>query len=150
MAYLFKIKLDGSSKPPIWRKVKIDEAASFLKLHLAIQTVFSWQNAHLFQFSPKGWGSTPRLQENFEDGNDWGEAPFSDPGTWPDGERYDAAKIQLDRYFEAPKQKMMYIYDFGDDWRHTVELVEVTDEKIPRPICLAGKGRAPVEDCGGI
>lgn len=150
MAFVFKIKLEGSSKPPIWRKVKVNGSLTFLELHWVIQGVFNWENAHLFQFSPKGWGSVPRLQENFEGEADWGEGPFSEPDSWPYGERYDASKIKLEDYFHSLKQKMVYIYDFGDDWKHTIELVEVTDEKLVHPICLAGKAQAPVEDCGGI
>ncbi|MCG2462955.1 plasmid pRiA4b ORF-3 family protein [Flavobacteriaceae bacterium F89] len=150
MAFIFKIKLDGSSKPPIWRKVKVSESFTFLELHCVIQGVFNWENIHLFQFSPQGWGSVPRLQENFESESDWDEAPFSDPETWPYGERYDSSKIKLEEYWHSLKQKMVYIYDFGDDWRHIVELVEVTDEKILNPFCMGGKAQAPVEDCGGI
>ncbi len=150
MAYIFKIKLDGSTKPPIWRKVKVNESLTFLELHWVIQGVFGWQNAHMFEFSPNGWGSTPRLQQNFEGEVLWDEAPFSDPNTWPDGERYDAAGIKLEDYFDSPKQGIVYIYDFGDDWRHIVELVQITDEKILQPVCLGGNGKAPVDDCGGI
>ncbi len=148
MAYIFKVKLDGSSKPPIWRKIKLNGSHTFLELHFVIQGVFNWYNAHLFQFSPKGWGSTPRLEE--DDGADWRDEPFSDFDTWPYGELYDGAKIKLEDYFHSLKQKMVYIYDFGDDWAHTVELVEINDEKVLAPQCLAGKGQAPMEDCGGM
>lgn len=149
MAYIFKIKLEGSSKPPIWRKVKVNGSLTFLELHLVIQGVFNWYNAHLFQFSPKGWGSVPRLCEDLGR-DDWDEERFSGPDTWPYGERYDASLIKLEDYFQSLKQKMVYIYDFGDDWKHTVELVEINDEKLVHPICLGGKAQAPVEDCGGI
>ncbi|MEZ4968874.1 MAG: plasmid pRiA4b ORF-3 family protein [Flavobacteriaceae bacterium] len=150
MAFTFKIKLEGSTKPPIWRSLKMDGAHTFLDLHLAIQGVFNWENTHLFQFSPTGWGSTPRLSENFKD-DDWDhEVPFSKPNTWPFGERYDAAAIKLEDFFHTPKQKMVYIYDFGDDWKHSVTLTEITAEKLLAPQCLGGKGKAPVDDCGGI
>src|SRR5690606_8523144 len=149
MLFTFKIKLEGSSKPPIWRTLKMDGSHTFSELHLGIQAIFNWQNTHLFQFSPKGWGSTPRLSENFNE-DDWDEVPFSDLDTWPYGDRYDAAKIKLMDYFHSPKQKIVYIYDFGDDWKHSVTLIEITDEKLLTPQCVAGKGTAPIEDCGGI
>lgn len=150
MALIFKIELEGSAKPPIWRILKLDEAHTFLDLHLAIQGAFNWENIHLFQFSPTGWGSMPRLQENFEGEADWDEAPFADPDTWPFGERYDAAKIKLEDFFHTPRQKIIYIYDFGDDWKHSITLVEITDEKLLVPQCMGGKGKAPIDDCGGI
>lgn len=150
MAYIFKIKLEGSSKPPIWRKVKLNENLTFLDLHLVIQGVFNWDNTHLFRFSPRGWGSTPCLQQKLDDEDNWYEEPFSKPNTWPYGELYDASKIKLKDYYKKLKQKIIYIYDFGDDWKHSIELVEITNETILTPICLAGKGAAPIEDCGGI
>ena len=149
MAYIFKIKLEGSSKPLIWRKVKVNESLTFLELHWVIQGVFGWHNSHLHEFSPGGRGGTPILQEDHGI-EDWDGPPFSDPRTWPDGERYDGGKIQLKDYFHSPKQKIVYVYDFGDDWQHTVELVEITDEKILQPVCIAGKGNTPMEDSGGI
>jgi len=99
--------------------------------------------------SPTGWGSTPRLSENFYE-DDWDEIPFYDAGTWPYGDRYDAAEIKLKDFFHSPKQKMVYIYDFRDDWKHSITLIEITGEKLLMPECLGGKSAAPVDDCGGI
>ncbi|MDT7829266.1 plasmid pRiA4b ORF-3 family protein [Pricia sp. S334] len=149
MAYVFKIKLKGSSQPPIWRKIKIHESATFLELHWVIQKTFGWHNSHLHQFSPGGWTGTPILQEDL--GIEYfDQEPFSDSETWPHGEYYHCAKIKLNQYFHSPKQMITYIYDFGDDWEHTIELIEITDDKILRPVCLTGKGRTPMEDCGGM
>lgn len=147
MAFIFKIKLDGSSKPPIWRKIKINELASFYDLHIAIQKAMGWYNEHLYQFSPKGWGTFPTLSDAYED--DW-TGPMMKPQNWPHGEKFEASKIRLNQYFNALNQKIVYIYDFGDDWQHTIELLEITQDKTIKPVCLAGKGTCPPEDCGGI
>ena len=47
-------------------------------------------------------------------------------------------------------EKFVYVYDFGDSWVHdiTVENIDQDDE-LDCPICLAGKGACPPEDCGG-
>ncbi len=47
-------------------------------------------------------------------------------------------------------EKFVYVYDFGDSWVHdiTVENIDQDDE-LDYPICLAGKGACPLEDCGG-
>jgi hypothetical protein len=149
MTFIFKIKIDGSQKPPIWRKVKVNDNLSFDDFHTVIQILFGWQNAHLYRFSPKGWGSIPEISQDYED--DFGmDEPLSPPNTFPYGERYDAKKIMLNDYFKAEKQKITYTYDFGDDWSHTVELIEITDETILYPVCTAGKGSDLEEDCGGI
>lgn len=149
MAFVFKIKVEGSSKPPIWRKVKVNESLTFDEFHLVIQILFGWSNAHMYQFSPKGYGSSPNIRYNYKDDNeDWYE--FSMPSDFPDEGFYDAEKIELKHYFETPKQKIIYIYDFGDSWELTIELTEITNDTIIYPVCTSGKGSDLTEDCGGI
>ncbi|MHC4635987.1 MAG: plasmid pRiA4b ORF-3 family protein [Planctomycetota bacterium] len=43
------------------------------------------------------------------------------------------------------------VYDFGDDWRHEIEVEKVLEPEAGAgyPICLAGELACPVEDCGG-
>ena len=149
MALIFKIKIKGSSNPPIWRKIKIDESVSFDELYIAIQVAFGWDNDHMYQFSPKGYGSKPALK--YEYGDDFDDMhPFSNPSSFPHGEYYNAELIKLKGYFKNVKQKMIYIYDFGDDWEHIIELVEITDERSLFPVCISGKGSNLMEDSGGI
>ena len=78
------------------------------------------------------------------------ETPLSPADTFPYGERYDAEEIKLSDYFAAPKEKITYIYDFGDNWEHIVELVEISHEAVICPTCTGGKGSNLAEDCGGI
>ena len=42
--------------------------------------------------------------------------------------------------------------DFGDDWAHDILLEKVLPETPENtyPCCMAGKGRRPPEDCGGV
>ena len=48
-------------------------------------------------------------------------------------------------------QSFLYIYDFGDEWRHTItfEGVERRQVGLDYPVCLAGARACPPEDCGG-
>ncbi|MPZ83337.1 MAG: hypothetical protein GEV28_24265 [Actinophytocola sp.] len=43
-----------------------------------------------------------------------------------------------------------YLYDFGDSWRHTVEVEKIHDAEtdVTYPRCVAGKGTRPGEDGG--
>ena len=45
----------------------------------------------------------------------------------------------------------MYVYDFGDDWRHEVTVEEIRDGSAEEmlPTCIAGERACPPEDCGG-
>jgi Plasmid pRiA4b ORF-3-like protein len=139
MSFQFKIQLKNVTGPPVWRRLLVPENFTFHKMHTLIQTSFGWQNCHLFQFSPKGYGSQPLIG-----------IPFEDDGFLFEGEeQLDAAKIKLKEIFTAPRQTYSYIYDFGDDWHHQLLLEKITDDKLRYADCLAGKGACPPEDCGG-
>jgi len=47
-------------------------------------------------------------------------------------------------------QTFTYIYDFGDDWTHKIQVEAIIDQKAIRAELLAGKGACPPEDCGGV
>ena len=138
MAYQLKVSLDGSSKPPIWRKLLVPDNFTFMDLHESIQAAMGWENAHLFSFSHPG---------PFGEGDQIG-IPFEDD--WMDMEVLDARTIKLREHLHKPKQKMHYEYDFGDGWQHTIMVEDITDDKLLAPQCLKGKGACPPEDCGGI
>ncbi|MBN1181318.1 MAG: plasmid pRiA4b ORF-3 family protein [Bacteroidales bacterium] len=143
MTYQFKIQIDNITKPPVWRKVILPATLTFWDFHIAIQVVFGWENEHLFQFSPKGYGSSPRIELTPEDGQD-DFLGFLDPG-----DALDAEDITLAEIFTKEGQKFTYIYDFGDDWKHSITLEKITDNTILYPNCIDGKGNCPPEDCGG-
>jgi hypothetical protein len=48
-------------------------------------------------------------------------------------------------------EKMRWDYDFGDGWEHNVLVEKITpaDPEVEYPVCLAGRGACPPEDCGG-
>ena len=58
-------------------------------------------------------------------------------------------KIKIDEYL-LEKQKIIYIYDFGDDWKHEILLEEVLgDYKNKYAQVVTYRGNCPPEDCGG-
>jgi len=60
-----------------------------------------------------------------------------------------AFRIKLASIFNTEGQKYTYIYDFGDDWIHSIKLEKIIPGKAVKAICIAGKGACPPEDCGG-
>jgi hypothetical protein len=134
MHFVFKITLENTFDPPVWRRVSVPVNFSFHKLHLVIQASFGWYNCHLYQFSEKGYGSgysiaVPSVDDFMPVRN--------------------SAKIKLGAIFTTPKQKYKYIYDFGDDWIHKIVLEKTTNEESLKAILIKGKGACPPEDCGG-
>ena len=135
MIYQFKIQLKNVTKPPVWRQIQVSEKFTFHDLHQLIQLVFGWEDYHAYQFCPKGYGSNPVIAIPLED--DW-EKP-----------EMNALKTKLNKVFTAEKQSFTYIYDFGDDWAHQIVLEKILPGDIKSPVCMAGKGTCPPEDCGG-
>ena len=47
--------------------------------------------------------------------------------------------------------KAEYIYDYGDDWQHSIQLEKIIERKenVIYPICTGGARACPPEDCGG-
>ncbi|WP_168354558.1 DUF3843 family protein [Palleniella muris] len=138
MAYQLKIKLLNVSKPPVWRRILIPADYTFDQLHLAIQEVMGWENAHLYQFKDKIYDGTFKIGTLQEDDFLGVNENIIDSG-----------KTKIKDYIHEKRKKLKYTYDFGDDWHHDVELEETRNENLLFPLCLAGKGACPPEDCGG-
>lgn len=136
MAIQFKIQLRGITKPPVWRRVIVPETLTFDGFHRVIQTLFDWDNYHLYQFM--GGGDDPYPVVAIPSKDDWEQ---------PD---MDALKTKLSKVFTFEKQTFYYIYDFGDNWQHRILLEKILPGKGAVPVCLAGKGACPPEDCGGV
>jgi hypothetical protein len=60
--------------------------------------------------------------------------------------------VRLSELVTKPKQRLLYEYDFGDDWEHEVGVEKILDAEpgVRYPVCLAGTRARPPEDCGGI
>ena len=130
-----KITLDHS-KPMIVRRIEVPLTSTLHTLHEAIQAVMLFENYHLFRFDvgPRGH-----------------ETGYGIPD--PDGfmDVIDAMHATLGQLIESKTKKFTYTYDFGDDWRHTVTVEDVTssDPKLAYPRFIDGARRAPPEDVGG-
>ena len=138
MVYQFKVQLKNISKPPVWRKIIIPADFTFQRFHDVIQTVFGWEDYHLFEFQDKEYQCTIRIAVPFEDDFDF------------DVNTLDASKVRLSDLFIGNFRKLLYVYDFGDNWVHEITLEKIFDDKRKEAFCLSGKGNCPPEDCGGI
>jgi hypothetical protein len=131
-----KIQIKRVTGPPVWRILAVPGQFTFHKLHEVIQAAFGWENSHLYQFSPKGFHSSPQIGIVDEE--------------WADEDLENAKKTKLQMYLFEKGQPFIYLYDFGDYWEHQITVLEVTEEKLRKPLLLDGKGACPPEDCGGF
>lgn len=138
-AYQLKLTLEGS-KPPIWRRLVVPAAISLDALHAVIQIVMEWDDDHLHQFRA---GTR-------KDGD---LTTFSVPGMIEDAVNLDEAKARLDALLVRPKDKLLYLYDFGDSWLHSLVLETILvlpSEEAAVPRCVTGERASPLEDSGGL
>jgi hypothetical protein len=130
--YQLKVTLSGT-KPPVWRRVLVDGAATLDELHEVIQAAFGWWNYHLYDFE---FG---RTRHGIPD-PDWDDGP----------PMRDARRTRLDQVAK-PGTSFTYTYDFGDNWEHkvTVERIVPPTPDLELPACTGGRRAGPPEDCGG-
>lgn len=144
MAFIFKIKIRDVAKPPVWRRVVIPHEYSLEKTHCVIQAAFGWTNSHMYKFSDKPYGGTFEIRPLFEE-DKWIYEDLRRSGR----KLTDSADIRLCDVFKGGVRKLVYLYDFGDDWVHDMTLEDIILTHHDHALCTAGKGACPPEDCGG-
>lgn len=132
--YQIKISLQGII-PEIWRRIQVSETFSFWDLHVAIQDAMGWRNYHFHQFRIKKPGRKKYLKI----------------GDSPDDNELSGRNILLSNYLTTENDKIEYLYDFVDGWKHLLVLEKVLPKEPQKqyPICLAGEMACPPEECGG-
>ena len=127
-----KVVLDDV-EPTVMRRIEVPLGIRLDRLHVVLQAAVGWTNSHLWELRARdvGWG-------------------IPHPG-WGDGPR-DASKATLLAVLEDTGTKtLIYLYDFGDGWEHTIKVERIGDavpgELYPR--LIEAVGRCPPEDIGG-
>ena len=133
--YQLKITLREVS-PPVWRRVLVKSDITLAKLHRIIQVVMGWHNSHLHEFeTPYG--------ERYGDATGYrGES---------DTRMHSEKRAKLGDVLTGEKQRLVYSYDFGDNWEHDIVLEKILPAEPGQryPHCAKGKRAAPPEDVGG-
>ncbi len=124
-----KVTLRGI-KPPVWRRLLMPAAMTLGHLHQAIQVAMGWEGGHLHAFDI--------------DGRQYGDPQILDDVA-------NQNRLTLDGLLKSGVTRFAYIYDFGDNWEHTIliERSQPASDAGRYPACVAGKRNCPPEDCGG-
>ena len=120
----------------IWRRVDVPASSTLAMLHHIIQAAMGWEECHLHEFQIEGRTYTEIMPGLLED---YGVR------------RYDEKNLRLKTIFERGIRRMLYVYDFGDDWRHDIRIegIRMGDAEVRYPALVEGAGRCPPEDVGG-
>ncbi|UUX34806.1 plasmid pRiA4b ORF-3 family protein [Fundicoccus culcitae] len=113
---------------------------NFSQLHNILQSVYRWENSHLYDFT-------------VYEGNK--RRPIARLVPFEEDLEYDSEAILMDEqvlsdYFPMFK-RIVYTYDYGDNWQHHIRLVrEIEHFDMPSPYLVKASGQAPPEDVGGV
>ena len=122
-------------EPKIWRRVDVPLSSTLAAVNDIIQVSFHWQDYHLYEFvvGERVYG-VPTDEDEF-----YGR------------KTYKAAAIRLKTLVERGVDRFLYVYDFGDNWRHDVVVEGLRDggEDTEYPVFVDGARRCPPEDVGG-
>lgn len=123
--YSFKISLSKT----VWRKISLSHKHTLWNLHRAIQDAFCFDDDHLYAF--------------YIGGNQRTGKPIYCEDAENEGATVEETSIADLELYKG--QKMLYLFDFGDEWKFDVELMKI-DKEVPlplRPIIIESKGEAP-------
>ena len=132
--YTFKIDLINT-EPLVSRTIKVCSETTLYLMHHIIQTVMGWENRHLYEFTINNllFADSRLMDEDF-------------------GDVTDVKTILLEDVFTKTGATAIYLYDFGDGWKHELELIEISNapQNELLPSFVSGQNACPPEDCGGV
>lgn len=128
-------------KPAVWREVLVPSGLRLDRLHQVIQVAMGWEDDHMHEF----------ILGSLRDGEHFGVKAAHDPFGFGVPPVSDETRFTLGKLLPRKGNKLIYWYDFGDDWYHdiVVKKVDVADVGLVLPWCLAGNNACPPEDSGG-
>ena len=138
--FRFRVELRNIA-PPIWREIEVPGSYTFWDLHVAVQDAMGWLDYHLHVFLSI---------DNQNDDGRWEIGIPADDELIGGRETIASWEVPVTKLFHKVGDRMVYVYDFGDDWIHDVVLTDVISCDSERSVvCTGGKRACPPEDCGG-
>ena len=130
-----RIEIEDTN-PLVWRELDVPLSTTLAMMHDIIQVVMRWWDYHLYEF---------------EIGDRIYGVPSSDDALY-ERKVYKASGLRLATVLERGIREFLYVYDFGDNWRHRITVLDVRkgDADVEYPRFIAGARRAPPEDVGSI
>lgn len=132
--YQLRISLLNTD-PLVWRQILVPRDILLSHLHSVIQNVMGWDDDHLHEYVI-------------------GKKHYAKPGRDRFGFREPPVNEEIVRLngVAKPNAKFSYIYDFGDNWIHEINIEsEIQGSSVNRIAqCIQGANACPPEDCGGV
>lgn len=122
--YRFRMKLAADPRA-VWRDIEIGEECTLVTFHRSINEAMGLDYGHLWFFGP---------DQAYWNSDVWYRSPQEaqlDQGTtgWTNEEEYDAGETTIGDLVErldlAERDRICYLYDYGDEWRFYGILKEI-------------------------
>jgi hypothetical protein len=125
---VFRLSISPQRAPEVRRVIDFDGVSTLDDVHRAIQRELDLDDDHLYAFYLSG--------RYFDPSSEHGPSNSS---------RYDSGRSVLFRLGLAPGRQFAYLFDFGDEHRHEIKVVSVTDVEAPlgRPVVVESVGEPP-------
>ena len=141
-AFSLNVRLDLDGRDAV-RSLHVPANITFEQLHKILQAAFKWKDYHLYSF-----GMFKEWSENYYANPDVELIMYEDEfDSSPDAKMVTGVKLSD---YIPEFNKILYSYDFGDDWHHYINVVGVLDDcNEELPVLVSGEGDSPPEDVGG-
>jgi Plasmid pRiA4b ORF-3-like protein len=129
---IFRASLRGR----LYRDLELPSGGSLEDLAAAIVSAFGFEFDHAFGFYSNFKGDYYRSEERYELFADLGQADEGVGGV---------RRTKLSAAFPEVGKKMLFLFDYGDEWLFTVELIGLgrKEPKVAYPRVLKRVGEAP-------
>jgi hypothetical protein len=129
-ATVYRFKVSLSDQKSVWRRIDVRSDQTLEDLHYAIQDAFGWDDDHLYAFylSGKAWDQS----------TEYVRPEGREPGMR-------TARVRMDRLGLRQGKRFLYIFDFGDEWRHEIRIEKagLALDAGEYPRIIEGHGEAP-------
>ena len=113
-------------EPKVMRVLDVPAGVLLPELHDLLQVAIGWTDSHLHQFVA-------------------GDVRYGMPDI-DDFNEFEDEQAETDVALRALPDRFTYLYDFGDDWHHEVEVIGAGGDSAG---VVTGEGACPPEDVGG-
>ena len=147
--FIFKVKLREDRR--IWRMIEALEGQTLDDLHWAIQEAYGFDGDHLYSYfmSGKSWDLSayeyyhPEAAPRDEVEVRMREMASKIRGRFPEP-RLPATEVKLESLSLKPRQRFLYLFDYGDEWLFEVEFVgEGVSQEADYPRVVGSRGESP-------
>jgi len=129
--------LSGRVRGKPFRVLGVGESTSLYDLAYEIVKSFEFDFDHLFGFYSKYQGNYFDSDEKYELLD---EDEHSDRSV-------DVRNVHVSQVFNIPAKRMLFVFDFGDEWRFMVRLLKVAlpEPDMEYPVLVESVGEAPCQ-----